>query len=114
MWVKRKKKHGGLKGETIELDGFPFSKRVFRLPVQHLHRNLAIVLRVPRRHHEPVFMQVDFVDKVFQNGIPHFWIVEVCMKEPSEVRFYRVLVLEERLPDRLSLYVASFRASLRS
>jgi len=49
-------------------------------------------------------MQVDFVDKVFQNGIFHLWIVKVCMKELVEVRPYRVLVLEKRLPDRLSLY----------
>lgn len=90
--------------EAIELDGFPFNKRVFRLPIQHLHRNLAVILRVPRCHHESVLIQIDFVDKIFQNEISHLWIVEVCMEEPVEVRFYRVLVLEKRLPDHLGFY----------
>ena len=35
---------GGARGEAVELDGFPFSKRVFRLLVQHFHGHLAVVL----------------------------------------------------------------------
>ncbi len=34
----------GARGEAVELDGFTFSKRVFRLLVQHFHRHLAVVL----------------------------------------------------------------------
>ena len=34
----------GARGEAVELDGFPFSKRAFRLLVQHFHRHLAVVL----------------------------------------------------------------------
>lgn len=37
----------GARGKAVELDGFPFSKSVFRLPAQHLHGNLAVVLGVP-------------------------------------------------------------------
>ncbi|EPI45251.1 hypothetical protein HMPREF1583_01376 [Gardnerella vaginalis JCP8151B] len=83
-------------GGAIELDSFPLRKRVFHLPVQHLHQHLAVVLRVPIHHHEPVLMQIDFVDKVFQNGVSHLWIVELCMEKPVEVRPYQALVLEER------------------
>lgn len=34
----------GARGEAVELDGFPFSKRIFRLLVQHFHRHLAVIL----------------------------------------------------------------------
>lgn len=41
-------------------------------------------------------MQVDFINEVLYEGIPHFYIVEVRVEEPIEVRLDGVLVLEER------------------
>ncbi|WP_306792810.1 hypothetical protein [Collinsella ureilytica] len=60
-------------------------------------------------------MQVDFIDEVLQDGIPYFHVVEVCMEKAVEVGLYRVFVLEERLPNRLSRYggVQSFLALLK-
>ena len=105
----------GARGEAIEPDGFPFSKRVFRLSVQYLHRNLAVALGIPRGHNEPVLVQVDFIDEVLHGGVPHFRIVEIRMEEPVVVGPYRVLVLEERLSDRLGSYgvVQGFLACLK-
>ena len=69
--------YGGARGEAIELDGLPFSKRVFRLPVQHLHGNLSVVLVV-----------VDFIDEALYDGVPHFRVVEVRMEEPVVIGPY--------------------------